>query len=781
MNDATKPENTPEKKPRALPEPVRMAFEAIAGLEPPDTARDAELRKNLPVLAMKLAQAGQEISPEALRKHALKGPEHIKTLCSRFNRAAEVTPGTLCMRTMRSAMINGARNELSGPKSILWRRLVAQSVAGTPDETEAALNRYFDLISASRAERTQDLHTLLKRSIRAGNRPVTARLLALGALVSYKSSEDPAQLAAGFGDEETLEVLLKKTKRPVGAHRAALQEAARRGQMPIVRRLAADKKTDAETLTTALVKAARHNHLPVIRHLLPLLVRKNAKRAAAKALQSINRRTGPETFDALLEALGPDPIVLQRSLVTAIVCDNAPLVRHLLSNPDRPLQPEENHFMIAVTGKSNDALVALLDLARPADAQLQALLKKAIDDPDDIESAALLLGKGMKPLSAWPETKDDKEHIDNIRRWQEKHGAFPPAGLGDKNPDLFNPDEFEKMREILTFNTDNAKSSADINTTAYQAIAFFQTAERALKYFEKFSHEFMDWLDAQNFELLEYLPEPRNPKIDYRQWGDALLQAGPGMARILQEYGDKLEKPVKAANGKDWSLIATREATAPFRYRHASKHPDLAKFCARNDIGPLPFSSAASLVKRLEKKLAANDNQPKPNSHIPDIRISGDRFDMPGYSFHRLPTGDLRGLFLGEMVDCCQKVCGTAEASVRHGFLSPDGGFYVVRNDISGEIVGETWAWRAKKGEIVFDSLETLGKRVSIDQWRKICREAGKTFAENAQDVTGLCVGADGYTLELLDNKDPKPARPHSRLGYTDARKQYRVWQRSAP
>ena len=252
------------------------------------------------------------------------------------------------------------------------------------------------------------------------------------------------------------------------------------------------------------------------------------------------------------------------------------------------------------------------------------------------------------------------------------------------------------------------------------------------------------------------------------------------MAKLLR-YAAKFDGPEKSADGKDWSYTATLRKAALYMYNGGKKYPELAVFCAEHKIDSSNFLLAAKVVTQFKKRLAANDNTEKPNSAIPDINVPGTAFGMKGYSFSKLPSGDLRGLFLGEMTNCCQSIGQAGHMSARHGFLSPNGGFYVVANDASGEIVGETWAWRGKKGEVVFDSLETLGRRVSLESWQAICKEAAKAFAENANDVTALYVGNSGGTPKLLPACADKSARPRTRLGYTDAYIQYEIWKRNTP
>src|ERR1019366_463519 len=118
----------------------------------------------------------------------------------------------------------------------------------------------------------------------------------------------------------------------------------------------------------------------------------------------------------------------------------------------------------------------------------------------------------------------------------------------------------------------------------------------------------------------------------------------------------------------------------------------------------------------------------------------------PGARWRRLAPHDTKGLLLGEYTGCCQSVGGVGAACAQHGYQSPDGGFYVVEN-AKGEIVGQSWAWRGTKGELVLDSLETLGKHVSTTAWKNIVAAFAAKLAESPENnVTSLHIGQGGGT-----------------------------------
>ena len=214
-------------------------------------------------------------------------------------------------------------------------------------------------------------------------------------------------------------------------------------------------------------------------------------------------------------------------------------------------------------------------------------------------------------------------------------------------------------------------------------------------------------------------------------------------------------------------MVKTREKVAQFAYEKAAENPALALLCLEHAVDEEDFDEALELSKKAPVV-----------KNIPDIVIEGEKFDMPGAKFHRLAADDIRGLFLGEMTDCCQSISSVGHECAAHGFTSEDSGFYVVQN-AKGRVVGQTWAWRGEKGELVFDSLETLGENVKPEQWYKLTRAFRKALGKKPNGVTALHVGEGGATPKSLTdafNHASKPAIPLGYNGYRDSHDQVVVW-----
>ncbi len=353
-------------------------------------------------------------------------------------------------------------------------------------------------------------------------------------------------------------------------------------------------------------------------------------------------------------------------------------------------------------------------------------------------------GKNLNNKNLTPvERREIERKLKNLADWRRMYGAEPPKGLDGENPHGFKPELFETVKSWLI---EEGHEEKDATKYAYGASTLFKNETQILQYLEK-------WGEAgkQPLHNLTYMIKlPLTGKIDSKAWADASIKFGSEMSKLVS-FADKLPQPAE-------SLNKTKEKCAEFNYERASEHKALASLCMSHNVDEDDFEQALEIVLK-------NQN---PTSNIPDIKISGDRFGMEGYSFEKLPDGDIRGLFLGEITGCCQSIGSAGSACAENGYKSEDSGFYVVM-DTKQKIIGQTWGWLGKNDELVFDSLESLTDRITTKQWQDICTETAKEIE------TSLNVGTGGETPAMSFNKASSPATPKTPCSYSDAARQYRV------
>jgi hypothetical protein len=309
---------------------------------------------------------------------------------------------------------------------------------------------------------------------------------------------------------------------------------------------------------------------------------------------------------------------------------------------------------------------------------------------------------------------------------------------------------------------------------SFKATALFGREDKLLRYLEKWGEKGR----APLHNLMWGLEIPKQGRPDFKAWSDALMQHGPKMAGLVQ-YADHCPVPLRSECGRSVSYEKTADKIAMSVYESAKDHPDLAKFCFKKNWLSAHFKDAVDQLDKYEALYADNEGV-KPNNRIPDIKINGKRFGKEGYRFYKLPDGDARGLVLGEHTNNCQHLASTGASCAKHGFLSEEGGFYVVAKEGSDEIVAQSWAWRGKKGEIVFDSLESLGDRMDNEEWLNLTKCLSYQFKKHA-DITAFYVGTGGGTPDvgLKTLKKDDNAQPIDHKDYSDAKEaQYRVFKR---
>lgn len=339
------------------------------------------------------------------------------------------------------------------------------------------------------------------------------------------------------------------------------------------------------------------------------------------------------------------------------------------------------------------------------------------------------------------------------------------------------------LRDVAALIEADTKDPGGSLSAAYRLCSVFRSEDRIMRYLERWGSKLnRDKLSLMSLAQTITFPE-KEPAIDAGAWGDFLLRYGPEAGKLVR-YADRLAGPTGSMN-------EMREQAAQYHYRRGKESPALSAFCFRRNISEEAHDQALTLLA--QKKVLETPRVQR----IPDMQIDGAEFDMPGARFYRLKDDDFRALFLGLLVDCCQHIDkgqGNANAAwcARHGFQSENGGFYVIET-AEGEIIGETWAWRATGGQMVFDSLETLGKnmtdncRVSKAQWSALMERVKERLAAEPGDITALMVGTDGQRCPLLNynvaNAAPAPyakalhpARPLDHKSYADSKEQYLFW-----
>lgn len=479
-----------------------------------------------------------------------------------------------------------------------------------------------------------------------------------------------------------------------------------------------------------------------------------------------------------------------------------------ITQPQKQKKPKKHvshdrALIAAAPQASAEEIAALIEKGADPKAKLSKAMREAANAKNWGATAFLIEQGARKHLLLPKEKRAVEDYTKSAQKWQKKLRIAPPHGLHEDNPEFFKKSAFEATLKLLA---EEGIGGAEANKAAFRLSGLLQSEQRVLQYLKQWGKKGetplytlsqdirlprppgakeendappLQPLDAMTawvtgiFEKEEPQPEPVTPNI--KDWGDAVLKCGPSMAGLVK-FSRFVASPQKSSDGKTWSTQSTRAECAKHLYKRAMNYPDLAELCYRYGVKQKHYEQALKLIEK--RKI--------PKKRMPDLTIDGEKFNLPGGKFRRLSHDDFQGLFLGEMTACCQSIGKVGAACAKHGYVSENGGFYVVES-AKGDIIGQSWAWRGKKGELCFDSLETLGDRLSPEQWAELLKAAANELTEkqNRHDVTALHIGAGGRTPKELKKvfKDSAKARPKD-FGFfrhRDSRfSQLRVWKRTA-
>jgi hypothetical protein len=370
---------------------------------------------------------------------------------------------------------------------------------------------------------------------------------------------------------------------------------------------------------------------------------------------------------------------------------------------------------------------------------------------------------------------DIRAQLASLGEWKTIHSEAKMGGLPRYahryNPLYYHHDMVVDLVEIL-----KKEGVDDALNCAYGASALFGGNDAQLmRYLDKWAEDGTHPLYTATYMI----SIPRSGTLNMKAWGDAVMQHGPKMAELVQ-FADVLDTPKRSKCGRSWSVNATRAAAAEYVYEGGTQYPEFAKLCLDVGWASELFDTGTMLIGKYEEAYGSI-NAAKAGGGLPEINIDGALFDKPRFNFRKLKDGDLRGLALGELTDCCQHLGDAGAACTAHGFLSTAGGFYVLADKKTDEIVAQSWAWRGQKDEIVFDSLEYLGEHMSTEKWSTLLDNLGAAFQKHA-GVSAFLVGTEGDTPQDL----PYPiacqgsiAEPIDYQGYRDSKDgQYVVYKR---
>lgn len=134
-----------------------------------------------------------------------------------------------------------------------------------------------------------------------------------------------------------------------------------------------------------------------------------------------------------------------------------------------------------------------------------------------------------------------------------------------------------------------------------------------------------------------------------------------------------------------------------------------------------------------------------------------------------LEPNDKKQVILGQLSVCCQRLNGSAEASMMEGLINPDSGFLVFERE--EKLLAQSWIWLTEdKTTLVLDNIELADERTPYDILDLIKLWIKKSSYQNIQ----MGIGYNNVHIGIPVTEPLKWYSQHWRYKYTDAN--IRVW-----
>lgn len=137
------------------------------------------------------------------------------------------------------------------------------------------------------------------------------------------------------------------------------------------------------------------------------------------------------------------------------------------------------------------------------------------------------------------------------------------------------------------------------------------------------------------------------------------------------------------------------------------------------------------------------------------------------YSIVKLDHDDATQITAGRLVNCCQHLDGAAASCAASAWAQGNAAIYALFKN--NDMVAQSFAWRGKHGELVFDSVEALSCNNANFYVGLFIRAAKQCMGRLG--IEQVLVGISDYGISSYFPKDKKVDTPKStfNLGYSDA------------
>ena len=383
-----------------------------------------------------------------------------------------------------------------------------------------------------------------------------------------------------------------------------------------------------------------------------------------------------------------------------------------------------------------------------------------------------------------------------IDQTQNINAAFDDLNIKYQN--YFNEEDRSKYEEIfnilflVSYSNETNPNLNEVAEYAYKMMILFgKEPDRAFNNFTKFVQSHASNLQKPIHDVFIH-NIPVKGECNIEAWKIFMMKSGVEVLKNI-ENAPKIEKKLNGNVPKN--LNELQEILPELTYNRFKENPKMAKIFKQYDVSEKIFDRSLDLIASGQIKIKDKDA-------LPNVTIDVAQEVNPEYKnlyLVKLPEGNLRGLILGKITDCCQSINGNSETCVIDGMTRENNGFYVLikanpkqtfdPNKIDWnsfeknghEIIGQGYTWLSQFNNMVIDSWENLRPTVNDTMMPDILAKFAQKVTENNKTVSMVMLGKGGKTPQEFADKgytmNPFPDKLKEGYMYGDARNQYILYK----
>ena len=397
-------------------------------------------------------------------------------------------------------------------------------------------------------------------------------------------------------------------------------------------------------------------------------------------------------------------------------------------------------------------------------------------------------------ITALPAGEDWTPNADtlarNYERLQQQHGYFQAADKTEGLQLLFKALVSACRKITVLIEKNNTPQDTMAYDYAYKLMAILVDENKPLPSFNDLSKKIKNLL----------APKDKAPEINAKPFHDALLdlklpdkahdKAGwmalinKEGAKILPFFAMVIKLEEKTNHKAPKTIGEAKNAAASLLYNRYSDDEEFSRLCYDYKVPEETFNAGLDFIGKppIWPK--------KQTDFLPDVLIEA---TSSNYAWTKLPTDDKRGLILGKITDCCQSIGDHSGQCVQDAASLNGSGLYVLlkrkKSSTSScktsngsinygdfQIIGQSYAWISKTGNLCLDSVECLRGSITTEQLKEILIAFAEKALESNPAIKRVTLGMGGKTPQgLFPIETPLPEAISEGLFYGDASRQYLI------